>query len=426
MFAEGMATQPPSTEEGPAGPLTPEQAAEQVLAEVHPGESVRSAISDYQGAFEDILAPDKLALLAVVAANPDGRLAPAALPVLQAVQLLARWRSLSPTALVLVPAEEEVQRLVVGHIRSCFDGDLVLLATAAGEAGLHLAEVKSQLLIESWLPELPVPEWLVGEPWAESAFATLGRGREPAGRLLLRTRRLAVEDNRLTVETSRLRGQLRVRQSLTAETAGPCLISLTADANIGMVSPAAAASPSAPAVRVQRWSPRLERFYGRGELQRLLDEIKQDAGLVRLADAEVIIDVGYGVGNRDGYEAVIEPLERALRQLGVRSLMIGGSRKVTEELHLLPADRQIGQSGDSVNPRLLLAIGISGAPQHLNYIGPRATIVAFNRDPEAPLLTLNQRQARPKVFPVIGDLFETVPAFVAALQAESGAALASR
>src|SRR5262249_56545732 len=108
-------------------------------------------------------------------------------------------------------------------------------------------------------------------------------------------------------------------------------------------------------------------------------------------------DGGCGVGTREGYEAVIEPLERALRELGVGSLVVGGSRKVTEELHLLPADRQIGQSGVSVNPRLLLAVGVSGAPQHLNYIGPRATVVAFNRDPEAPLLTLNQRQPRPRV-----------------------------
>jgi electron transfer flavoprotein alpha subunit len=127
------------------------------------------------------------------------------------------------------------------------------------------------------------------------------------------------------------------------------------------------------------------------------------------------------VGTRDGYEAVIEPLERALRALGVRGLVVGGSRKVTEELHLLPADRQIGQSGVSVNPRVLLAVGISGAPQHLNYIGPRATVVAFNRDPDAPIMTLNQRQAQPRVFPVIGDLFETVPAFIAALGQERAA-----
>ena len=113
----------------------------------------------------------------------------------------------------------------------------------------------------------------------------------------------------------------------------------------------------------------------------------------------------------------MEPLERTLRSW-VCGLVVGGSRKVTEELHLLPAERQIGQSGVSVNPRVLIAIGISGAPQHLNYIGPRATVIAFNRDPEAPLLTLNSRQPRPRVFAVVGDLFEAVPALTATLQEE--------
>ncbi len=175
-------------------------------------------------------------------------------------------------------------------------------------------------------------------------------------------------------------------------------------------------------VVVQRWSTRpASRLQSSREQEavRLLEEVKQELGVARLADADFIVDVGFGVGNRDGYEAVIDPLERALRELGVRSLAIGGSRKVTEELHLLPGDRQIGQSGVGVSPHILLAIGISGAPQHLNYIGPRATILAFNRDPEAPIMTLNQRQASPRVFPIIGDLFETVPAFIAALGKET-------
>ena len=103
----------------------------------------------------------------------------------------------------------------------------------------------------------------------------------------------------------------------------------------------------------------------------------------------------------------------------MHNVLVGGSRKVTEELHLLPADRQIGQSGVSVNPQVLLALGISGAPQHLNYIGGRATILAFNRDPEAPIMTLNQRISQPKVVPVVGDLFETIPAFIAALREDS-------
>jgi len=99
----------------------------------------------------------------------------------------------------------------------------------------------------------------------------------------------------------------------------------------------------------------------------------------------------------------------------VRKVMIGASRKVTQDLALLPDSCQIGQTGVAVNPRVLLAIGISGAPQHLNYIGERTVIFAFNRDPEAPIMVLNRSKPRPRVFPVVGDLFVLVPKFVAAL-----------
>jgi electron transfer flavoprotein alpha subunit len=87
-----------------------------------------------------------------------------------------------------------------------------------------------------------------------------------------------------------------------------------------------------------------------------------------------------------------------------------------EELKLLTPDQQIGQTGTAVNPKLIISIGVSGAPQHVDYIGERATIIAFNKDADAPLMTLNQRRARPKVVPVVGDLFETVPRFTVALK----------
>jgi electron transfer flavoprotein alpha subunit len=65
---------------------------------------------------------------------------------------------------------------------------------------------------------------------------------------------------------------------------------------------------------------------------------------------------------------------------------------------------------------LIISIGVSGAPQHVDYIGERATIIAFNKDADAPLMTLNKRRGRPKVVPILGDLFETVPQFTAALR----------
>ena len=141
------------------------------------------------------------------------------------------------------------------------------------------------------------------------------------------------------------------------------------------------------------------------------------ASVKSIADAEFIIDVGYAVRNRENFDLVILPLKKRLEEIGVKNVMLGGTRKVVEELKLLGSEQQIGQTGTAVNPKLIISIGVSGAPQHVDYIGEQATIIAFNKDADAPLMTLNKRRARPKVVPIVGDLFETVPRFTAALKA---------
>jgi electron transfer flavoprotein-quinone oxidoreductase len=356
-------------------------------------------------------------VLAVLATEADGTLRPTAERAIQAAQLLAQTMTNRAEGgevglLVLVPGDRPAQQQTAMALAALAPLPAVLVPLRA-EA---FEEVRTQLLLDLW-PQLELAlTAVVGEPWTESAFITLGGRALPAGRVLTRILDLDRREGRLVVETSQLAGKVRGRQTVALGTGSTCWFTLTAEVQVGAVSPAPPAG-----LRLQRWTPPLERFYGREDIRRLIAEVQHEAGVVRLSDAEIIIDVGFGVGNRDGYEAVIGPLERALRQLGAHSLMIGGSRKVTEELHLLPADRQIGQSGVSVHPKVLLAIGISGAPQHLNYIGPRTVIVAFNRDPEAPIMTLNQRQPQPRVFPVVGDLFETVPAFTAALRPQPSA-----
>ncbi len=135
-----------------------------------------------------------------------------------------------------------------------------------------------------------------------------------------------------------------------------------------------------------------------------------------IADADVIIDVGYAIRTRESFDLVVVPLKKRLEEIGVKNVMIGGTRKVVEELKLLAPDQQIGQTGTAVNPQLIISLGVSGAPQHVDYIGERATIIAFNKDADAPLLTLNKRRARPKVVPLVGDLYELVPQFTAALK----------
>ena len=153
------------------------------------------------------------------------------------------------------------------------------------------------------------------------------------------------------------------------------------------------------------------------ELARALRTAHGDTGVKSIADAEFIIDVGYAVRNRENFDLVIAPLKKRLEEIGVKNVMLGGTRKVVEELKLLGSEQQIGQTGTSVKPKLIISIGVSGAPQHVDYIGEQATIIAFNKDADAPLMTLNKRRARPKVVPIVGDLFETVPRFTAALKA---------
>lgn len=410
---------PATSEEMPAA-LSPTEAAQRLLTKLGRG-GTAFALTPFDGTLEDVASPALLdrphGVIGVIAAEPDGRLHPSAIAVVRASRQIAgqaasavRGAPLSNVAvLMLVPPAEDAQRRALAQLLEAHSGDVVLLATGAGGGSL---EVRARVLAECW-PELSTaPVAVIGEPWCEAALATLGSRPGKLGRLALRVRRVVASGDAVVLETGRARGKLAVRQPLVSEPT--TWIALAAESEVEDVWPASRMNPP----RVQRWTPRLERFYGRADVRHLLDELKQETGLTRLADAEFIVDVGFGIVNRDGFEEVIEPLEKALRALGVRGLMIGGSRKVTEELHLLPADRQIGQSGVSVNPQVLLAIGVSGAPQHLNYIGPRATILAFNRDPDAPLMTLNQRQPRPRVFPVVGDLFETVPALTAALQEE--------
>jgi electron transfer flavoprotein-quinone oxidoreductase len=132
-----------------------------------------------------------------------------------------------------------------------------------------------------------------------------------------------------------------------------------------------------------------------------------------LSQADVIIDLGYGIKDRSGLKLAQE-LKNKLEALGLAP-MFGATRKVTQDLKLLPLETQIGQTGVRVNAKLIIALGISGAPQHIDYIGTRAEIICFNKDTEAPLMKLIQNRAAPRVHPIVGDLFVTVRGLIGKL-----------
>ncbi len=105
-----------------------------------------------------------------------------------------------------------------------------------------------------------------------------------------------------------------------------------------------------------------------------------------LAEAEVVLDVGLGAApDAAAMGALVEPLRAALAESLRLPVAVGATRRVVREAKLLAADCQIGQTGTLVAPRLLLAVGVSGAPQHLAGIAPATQVIAINQDPAAPI-----------------------------------------
>jgi electron transfer flavoprotein alpha subunit len=290
--------------------------------------------------------------------------------------------------------------------------DLVVLVPGASVAGvaaeLAAAQVKEVVTVEHAALEPYTPDGFTAA--LQDAIGQLSpdyvllphtyQTRDFAPKLAARLDRAIITD--VTAVKSAGKGHAFVRPmfqgKLTADVVadGPAPHFVTFQIGAFRVDQAAKGAAAAP---VRALTVQLDAAAIRQKPEAPFQQAKQ---AVDLSQAERIVSVGRGIKEQANI-AIAQQLADALHA------EIAASRPICDA-GWLPMERQVGSSGQTVAPKLYLALGISGAIQHLVGMKGSSTVVAINKDPDAPIFEIAD-------YGIVGDLFEIVPAIIEAVKA---------
>jgi len=277
-------------------------------------------------------------------------------------------------------------------------------AAAAGELAAHSGGRVVHAALDAAIPVPQATAVAVAGLAREAAYVLTGatpNGRDVAGILaalldrpvLANATAVSWSDGGPVVEMSVFGGKLITRSAFSEGSGG-----------IITVRPNAVTAEAAPAP-----GP-VDEFRASGDVAlpavTVLDQVEEAGAEASLEEAKVVVAGGRGVAGPDGFKVV----EELARELGG----VAGATRAAVDSGWIPYARQIGQTGKIVKPQLYLALGVSGAIQHKVGMQGAATIVAVNRDPDAPIGEFADLM-------VVGDLFEVVPALLEEIRSRRGA-----
>jgi len=203
---------------------------------------------------------------------------------------------------------------------------------------------------------------------------------------------LAWADGGLSAVRAVFGGKLQARVRLTPAA------TVVATLRPGSVEAAAPGDGKAPTEAV---TPDLPATLGK----RFVEWVQEAAGAVDITQADVLVSVGRGIGDKENLD-VAQALAKAL------GATVSCSRPVVDS-HWLPKEHQVGISGKTVKPKVYIALGISGAFQHVTAMKGAGVIIAVNKDPKAPIFRVAH-------YGIVGDLFKVVPALTKAVKEARG------